>query len=378
MLTEATILTPSAALRVLRRTPAGQSVLTAYLDTSPERMRGQGALISFIDACKAIRPSVAPTEREAFEQATAQAEGYLRTQVGPSHPGLALFASGQASYFYAVPLPYRPLESTTWDRRPPLEPLRKALDEYERIAVMLFDHERARLFTVFLGAIETEAELQDEVPNKHAGGGWFALEQTRIARHRDVHVAQHVEHAIATLMELLRTHPFDRLLLGGPVEALSVLREHLPQPLRVRLVGTLHLELFANNRDILQAALEAATATERKTELAEVNELLDAASSRYVVLGLDDTLAALGDRRVHTLFIAEDCAGEGAECQSCGRLVPRGGRCLWCDGPVAPVPDLLERMESRAVEQGARVELVFGEAARRLLEHGGVGAWTRY
>jgi hypothetical protein len=42
------------------------------------------------------------------------------------------------------------------------------------------------------------------------------------------------------------------------------------------------------------------------------------------------------------------------------------------------VRDLRERIAERALDQGARVEVVSGEASARLLEHGGVGAWTRY
>jgi hypothetical protein len=42
------------------------------------------------------------------------------------------------------------------------------------------------------------------------------------------------------------------------------------------------------------------------------------------------------------------------------------------------VRDLRERIVERALAQGARVEVVAGGASARLLERGGIGAWTRY
>lgn len=309
----------------------------------------------------------------------AHAERYLAEELVPGQPGVAVFASASPEYFFAVPLPQRPGESTVWGERPALEPLQAALDDYERVAVLLFDKERARLFTVYLGQIEEQQALEDEVPGKQATGGWFALAQTRYARHHEDHVLRHARRAIRALMAALRRHPFDRLFLAGPDEALALLRQHLPRPLRTRLAGGLELELFASDAEVLEAALQAAEAAERGAETAMVQELLGAATSARVALGVDDTLGALADGRVHLLVLAEGLAAAGAECPSCGRLWPAdGGRCRACGVHLERVPDLAERAVERALEQDARVELVSGPAAVPLVERGGMGAWTRY
>jgi peptide subunit release factor 1 (eRF1) len=121
-----------------------------------------------------------------------------------------------------------------------------------------------------------------------------------------------------------------------------------------------------------------AEAAERRTELEEIDSLLEAASTRHVVLGADDTLEALGDGRIHALFIADPFVGMGAECPSCGLLVAHGAQCPRCEAPLTMVRDLRERIAERALDQGARVEVVSGKASARLLERGGIGAWTRY
>ena len=40
--------------------------------------------------------------------------------------------------------------------------------------------------------------------------------------------------------------------------------------------------------------------------------------------------------------------------------------------------ELQERMVDRAVAQGARIEIVSGDAAALLSEHGGIGTYTRF
>ena len=79
-----------------------------------------------------------------------------------------------------------------WDVQPHLAPLYALLGEYERVAAILIDKERARLFIVYLGAIEEQRELRDWVPGKQATGGWFALAQTHYARRHEEYVLHHV------------------------------------------------------------------------------------------------------------------------------------------------------------------------------------------
>jgi len=91
-----------------------------------------------------------------------------------------------------------------------------------------------------------------------------------------------------------------------------------------------------------------------------------------------DTLDTLSEGRTHVLFIADSFEGFGGECPSCGRLIAGPGPCPSCGVPTEPVPDLGESAIQRALDQGARVEIVSGDAAARLLTRGGLGAWTRF
>lgn len=368
----------SNAVEELRFAPVGVRTLSVYLDTSPPRIRGEAYLLSFRDGCRALRATDAAEDEDAFDAAREHAERYLVDQFVPHSPGLALFASGGSDDIMVVPLPAAPADDIIWSERPSITPLEAMLDEYERLAVVLFDAERVRLFTVFLGAIETHQQFVDAVPGKQATGGWFGLEQTGFARHREDHLRRHAERTVRALMLLLRKHSFDRVLLAGPDEALAVLKRELPRPLRARLAGTLDVPLFASDADVLKATIRAAEAIERRTEVDLVEELLEDATTRHVVVGLAGTLNALADGRVHLLLIAEHFDAPGSLCPKCGRLVPDEHLCPACGEVTQPSARLHEAIVEQTLAQGAKIETVSGAAAARLEEHGGVGAWTRF
>jgi hypothetical protein len=366
------------ALQALRTMDKTGQTLSVYLDTSPSRITGHAYFLTYLAKCKSLRRSLSKPDLAAFAAASEQVEAFIRTSPPVRAPGLALFAPTRPEDLVAATLPRSPIDSVSWGASPKIAPLATMLDEYERIAVALVDKARTRIYTVFLGQVEERQEFEDAVPGKQATGDWFALAQTRYARHHEEHVRRHIAQTIDELMDLLKTRPYDRLLIGGPPKAIAHLRDQLPGPLRARLAGTLDVGLFATEAQVLANALQAAETAERRSELEEVNQLIDVRCSPHAALGVDATLSALADGRVHALFVADPFVGLGGECPSCGYLVQFGAQCPRCDAPPVMIRDLRERIIERALEQGARVEVVSGEAGALLCAHGLIGAWTRY
>ena len=313
-----------------------------------------------------------------FDAAVAQAEAVLTRAFSPGHPGLAIFASGDEAYVFAVPLPKRPPEVVRFGEQPVLAPLEAAVDDFERVAVLLFDKEQARFFTILLGEIEARHSLFDDVPGKQKTGDWFALSQKRYERHHEDHVLRHAKRSIAVLLDELERHPFDRLLIGGPDEAIALLEDHLPRRLQARLSGTLALELFARDDDVLAAARDTLQEVERRHEAEAVRKLLDDVGSPRVTLGPDATLPALSDGRVHQLFIVNRYLGPMRECPACGRMTRREDPCSRCGTATRRVPDLRERAIAAAIDSGARIEFVSPETTNQVPLHGGIGARTRW
>jgi hypothetical protein len=175
-----------AVLEALRDTaPPSGGVLSVYLDTSPGRVANQAYLLQYRDQCKRLRGLLPPAEHQAFEAAAAQAKRYLAEDLAPGQPGSAVFASGRPRYLHAVALPARPAERIRSSALPEIAPLQAAIDDHERLAVLLFDKERARISTIYLGAIEAQQTIVDEVPGKQATASWLALSQARHARHHE-------------------------------------------------------------------------------------------------------------------------------------------------------------------------------------------------
>jgi peptide subunit release factor 1 (eRF1) len=321
------------------------------------------------------RQTLAEADRGAFEECVRRAERYLVEDFTIHQPGVAVFVEG--GQVMVVRLPEAPPDLVVWNEQAEIAPLQTMLDNNERMAVVLFDAHRTRLFTIFLGQIETRSSFEDAVPGKQATGGWFALEQTRFERHRLDHLRRHAQRTVREVMGVLRARSFDRLLLAGPEESLSVLRRQLSRPLELRLSGTIGVEISATDADVLRASLATAENLERQEEQRIVDELLESATAARVVLGVSSTLSALADASVHLLVLCEDFAEWGATCGACDRLVPGGQRCPACGSALAPLASLREAMIRRALAQGARVTTVAGPAADRLRAHGSVGAWTR-
>ncbi len=340
----------------------GALVLSAYLDLDPERHARRTYRIAFEDLTRELREKLAKPGRAALEREAERVTQWLETQK-PQGKGLALFASAPRQLWQAHWLAVRVPDHAAFEPLPDLAPLLDALDEYERYAVALADREHARLFTVFMGEIEEGDELEDS-----------------LVRRDDAHVL-HLQRVARRLAELSRRRHFDRLILAGPEEAAHELRRRLPRALASRLVAVTPLAMDASAKEILEKTLAVERLAERDFEQRLLDELIEQSGpAGRAIHGISPTLAALWAREVHTLVAAERTHVEGSECPSCGRL-EKGAveRCPACGEKMEPMHDLFHRALTEALRQSAKVDVVHGEAARRLIEVGqGLGALLRF
>ena len=147
-------------LQALRETaPPGTGVLSVYLDTSVHRIKGQAYRLAFREPGRTIRSDLetAPRpEQKAFEEAAERATQYLANEFVPSNPGLALFASADPDYFFAVPLPQQPADIVTWSPEPQLASLEG----------------RTRRIRAYRGGVDRQAECPPvhRLPRRNPGG----------------------------------------------------------------------------------------------------------------------------------------------------------------------------------------------------------------
>ncbi|MCS6803367.1 MAG: Vms1/Ankzf1 family peptidyl-tRNA hydrolase [Chloroflexota bacterium] len=375
-----------AAMRatVLERLPdlltfdAGDDlVLSVYLNVAPDRQIGRGHEVTFVDLVRQLESQLNPPARECLERESKRVQEALRHRIATGK-SVALFSCTPRELWIQLPLPVLVAESVSLGRRPYLRPLLDVLDEHERYAVALVDKEKARLFTIFLGEIDSRATIEDLVPGKHEQGGWS---QANFQRHHEAHVYWHLKRVAEGLSVLLRQRPFDRLVLAGPDEATSELRRILPRPLQQRLVATVPAELFLSEQEILEKTRAIEEQVEREAEKRLVDEVIEtSANGGRAIYGLGPTVEAVWLGRVHHLLVAEGLRLAGSECPACGWVgVDRPATCPSCGAAPTPFEDIVERLIERTLNEGGRIEIVHGEAERKLRDVAeGLGALLRY
>jgi hypothetical protein len=237
------------------------------------------------------------------------------------------------------------------------------------------------LFSIYLGEIEEyrEALAEADVTRFKSSGRDHIRSQMRHQRRAETRALWHLKQVAEIMEGVAERHAFDRLVLAGPVEATNEVYRQLSKPLRARVIGTMPLAMEASQQQVLAETLKLMKTAERTGEIEIVEQLIEAAEKQeQATIGLDQTLAAVQSGRVRQLVYAEGWAASGSRCSNCSSLMPYAGQiCGYCGATAHAVNDLLARAARRVVAMGGVVEQVRGDAATRLQEAGGVGAFLR-
>lgn len=390
-----------AALDELMQLDVGDAgMLSVFLDIDPATAQREGFEASLLDLWKPVRAEVAAGgETQRLEEEIARVNAYVRGW--PEAPGrsVAIFSCAPRDVFVAIALPVAVGGGARFGSRAHVLPLIAALDEHEPYRVALIDRERARILGVRLGRIEERIEFEDPLPGRVTrGGGWAAgapagggtpgtrsgqgiahSSQGGYARHIDALVQRHIERVIAELWRLARGAGPARIIIGGPPEAVTVMRQMLPASLAADVVGTFPGEFYASDADVIDRVQRIEEQAERAHEVELVDRAIERAlKGEQAVLGWDDTLTALAEGRAHEVVLIEGERRTGYACAA-GHLavVEPITRCPYCGEPMAEVDDLASWAVARAFATDARIEFVRGEAAEKLQVHG-AAATSRY
>ncbi len=289
---------------------------------------------------------------------------------------LAIFTCTAEDYWRVVPMPATVTSQVIVGTSPAVAPLEAALQDHERLAVLLVDRQRARLVVVGWGGVEDEVELAVEAPawqpGDHAGTRDRPVRSG--TRETDGNVARQAAKAVWELHERV---PFDRLALAGPDEVVAELERALHPYLVQRCCGRVAVAVGAPTDEVQRAARILAVEVERRREAEVVQRLRDlAAAGGRAVTGLDATLAAVGAQRVERLVVSHGFSESGWRCESCGCLARLGRTCAGCASEMVEVEDIVSEAIDCALQSGARVDLCVGDADLDVL--GRIGALLRF
>ena len=368
--------------RTLRRLARFRSVrdgvLSLYLTFGPAARGKRRNVRAAVDVAfnRLSKSQLTERQRAGLERERANVHRLLGRRFRPSGRSMILFACEPRGLWELFQLQVPSLSIARFAERPAVSQLASILDEQERYGVLILDKERARLLSVYLGEVEDTITIRSRYSGRTAAGGWS---QARYERRREGQLHTHVLKAIDALGREQRARGFDRILIGGPDEALAALLGALPRGLRSRVSGTFSCELSASDQTILKRTRPLMEAAERNGEEAIVGHLLEAAKSGgLATAGWEETLPALLEGRVHKLVLVDGLRKRGRSCVGGHVAAGRSRVCSRCREPVGASHDLTEAAVGAALDRQASVEMVRGPAAQRLRREGGIGAILRY
>ncbi|MBI5517312.1 MAG: hypothetical protein HY909_26300 [Deltaproteobacteria bacterium] len=200
---------------------------------------------------------------------------------------------------------------------------------------------------------------------------------TRSALVVPTHGRSEPEEVNAALYPMVSDDPKLHVVVLGPPERAEALLAGLSDAVRERVIDRVDEALAPTDPRFLPCVHRCLQAYERRAEATGVARLLRARDEGdAVALGLRETLTAINQGRIATLYVLRGFRGRAWLCDACDRLgePPTPPVCVVCGATVTEVP-VEEHLLDQAAACGAEVETVLASDA--LAEAGGVGAWLQ-
>lgn len=353
--------------------------VTLYLNVNPlSNPRGEH-IIEFNNMLKNTIESLDKKVYKLVKDDLEKINSYVLGNKRLFKKGLAILSSTHKTFWKEYHLSVPVKSELIVGKTPFIKPLLDVTDQSQRYVVLLVDKESARIFLMHLGEIEEHREVHTpDVPGKHKKGGWFALSQNHYDRHIDFHVTLHLNDVVKKLDSFMAGEEISGLLIGGADEAVSRTKEILPQTVIGKNAGTFQAEMFATSDEVLTKAETVINAFEKKKRDETVDKLINQTlKNENAVLGLENVMNALQERKVMRLIYVRDFNPNAYACTKCGSVsVQALKECPYCKGGMDKADYIIDIASQKAVEQGAIVEVVAEN--RKLSDSGGIGAFLRF
>ena len=344
-------------------------VTTCYLDVDGRRY--VRPLDYEVEFDRIVRPM-----RERAPKDVKRIEDHVKGGFDRSHTrGLAIFSSVADDMWETLHLPVPVVSRIVVNQHPQVRQLEAVIERAQRFAVLLADRQRARLFVFQLGQLVDWSERFDRLPRHEDDGGEMVKDKRQ--DHVDSATRRHLLHTANAAFELFNESGFDRLLIGAPNEIAGTLERTLHPYLRERIAARLSVPVSAREDEVREAAVAAEDEVMRRAEADDVDRLRGAAGmGDGAVVGLDEVLKALVERRVDTLLVSDGFEAPGWRCRGCGYVATKGRRCPVCGAEMHALEDVVEEAVTEALHQSCHLEVCRENADLDVL--GRIGALLRF
>ncbi|MCS7190236.1 MAG: host attachment protein [Fimbriimonadales bacterium] len=300
--------------------------------------------------------------------------------------GLAAFACSGEGLFETMLLPYVERNTLVVDQTPYVRRLYAIEADFGVNLVAVFDHRDAYFYRVDISGIEpldAFSFIKDrEVlpPGVHGVRTPSGLTAQHGMGERNVQMLklheqqQHLRKIAETIRELRRAQPFDRLLIAAPDELASAFPSYLHDYVRRAYAGRISAHDKMPVNQLYERVLDRLRELDREQEQHLLQELNDALPTMRAI-GLPAVLRALEWGNVRVLLYNAEFTQPGMVFYPSGLIglkpedAPEGTVSVW------QMPDIIDTVLERALEQGAQVETVHGNAREQIQ---GVSALLRF
>jgi hypothetical protein len=274
---------------------------------------------------------------------------------------LAVFACADVGLLEALPLPCRAPDRAVLGTRPHIRPLLAALQRRPAYRVAVAGAQHVWLLEIAGDEIETVPAGPTQ-----GTGDWHSLPPDWVREPINWLTAHSYHDAAALLSRAAGRAGQEPLVIVGHGGGIQRLLAGLPASARAAFAGSVISDLPTLTPD--QAGDLAAPVVARWAEkhARQVTDgILAMRSGRPAcspAIGLQACLAAVTAGVVDTLVVPRDELVPGYECGRCGALSTEADSCPdWGTAPL-PVPDVLEEMVSRTLEDGGEVLVISGHS----------------
>ena len=310
-------------------------------------------------------------------------ERFVEHQFDWSGRSVAIFSCAADHWFrshnLAVPIRNRMRISN----RPHFKPLADLLDAFGGYGVAVVDKQGARFFYFHLGELrEQEGVVGENIRRTKRGGGSQALGRRGGTSGQTDYVDELAERNARDAAEFaarfFNENNVRRILIGGTEDNIALFRNHLPKSWQSLVVGTFSMSMTATKNEVLDRAMQDGQEANHQREEKLIDAVItSAAKGSNGVVGLDATLAAVHEGRVHILLIREGLREPGNQCKSCGYITAQEiASCPYCGGEIERVTDAVEHAVRSVLQSGGEVEVLHEDM--NLGKYGHIGGVLRY
>lgn len=300
--------------------------------------------------------------------------------------GLAAFACSGEGLFQTVLLPYVERNTLVIDQTPYVRRLFAVEADFGVNLVVVFDNRDAYFYQVDIHgirALDAFSFVKDREilpPGVHGvrtPGGITAQHGVgeRNVQMLKIHEQQqHMRRIAETIRALRQTHPYDRLIIAAPDEFANAFPGYLHDYVRRAYAGRIQAHDKMPINQIYERVLDRLIELDREQEAQLLRELNEATPTMKA-MGLPAVLRALEWGNVRALLYDTEFTQPGAVFYPSGLIgltpedAPDGTVMVW------QMPDIVDTVLERALDQSAQVEAVHGDARASVQ---GVSALLRY